>query len=174
MAAALVEIATAVATAFAGGYAASPRTVSLNIDVERGYVPGEDWQLDRFMDFSHISPGSKAVKVYVAADNEQDIADKSTRQYRWIEYEVQVAIAAKPKTTDPADVDPLLLLVQDLRNYFFHADQTTYALAGRGDEHERERATKIETLAHPDLEKLRLDRLFHAGFVLTFEGYRLR
>lgn len=164
---ALTGIADAVALAYAGGYAASPRTLSQNIHVERGFVPA--WKLDELRDWSHSAPAPQTIEVYVATETEETVAEKSNREYLWIEYSVQVVLAAKPKATANADVDPLLLLLQELRDYFFKADRTAYALTGRA-----EKATKIETLAHPDLSELVQSRIFHAGFILTFEGYRLR
>lgn len=169
MSAEIVAIADAVAAAYSGGYAADPRTLSQSLDVERGYVPGEGWQLDKLAVWTPNAAGSRAVRVYVATESEETNVEKSLRGLLYVEYEIQVAIAAKPRDTDKDCVDPLMLLLQEMRDYFFKDDQTRYDLPGRS-----ERAIKIETLAHPDLQRMELDRLFHAGFVLTFQGWRSR
>lgn len=167
MSAALVAIADAVQAAFASGYGADPRRVSQDIHVERGYVP--EWKLDQLDDWDHAAPVANQIRVYVATETEELNAADSTRDTLVYDYTVQVAIAAKPKTTHPAEVDPLLLLTQELRDYFFHQDRTAYALPGHS-----ETASNIETLAHPDLGRLSQDRIFHAGFLLTFQGERSR
>ena len=167
MSAALVAIADAVQAAFASGYGADPRRVSQDIHVERGYVP--EWKLDQLDDWDHAAPAANQIRVYVATETEQLNEAESTRDELVYDYTIQVAFGAKPKTTDPADVDPLMLLAQELRDYFFKRDRTAYALPGRN-----ETASNIETLAHPDLGRLSQDRIFHAGFLLTFQGERSR
>lgn len=167
MSAELVAIADAVQAAFASGYAADPRRVSQDIHVERGYVP--DWKLDQLDDWDHASPVADKIRVYVATETEELNVEESTHATLVYDYQIQVAIGAKPKTTDPADVDPLMMLVQELRDYFFKDDRTAYSLPGRN-----ETATNIETLAQPDLAQLCEDRIFHAGFLLTFQGGRSR
>jgi hypothetical protein len=166
MSAEITDLAEALRPAFAAGYGATPRRVSQDIDAQRIYVSRP--KLDELVPWDHANPAAKAIKVFVLTDDEVMQADEATRDHLLFNYPIIVGIAAKPKTTTPADVDPLCLLRQDLKDFCFKLDPA-YAIPGRN-----EGAVGIETITDMDSESLREKGLFLAEFVITFIGGRFR
>lgn len=154
-------IAESVRVAFAGGYAADPRTISQDIDVQRVHVTQVD-KLDHLKDWDSAAPAAKAIKVYIVALPE--VKDYQTRAKREALYSVQVAIAAKPKVVDTTTihVDSLKGLAGELRDWFFVKGRM---LPGR-----EEAIEDITNLVTVDFESLKTKRLFLSEFVLKFTG----
>jgi hypothetical protein len=158
-------VAESVRTAFAGGFVADPRTVSQDVDALR--VHALDLKdLDKLKDWDHASPLAKAIKVYVRANPERvSNAKDAPRGFVMVQYPIQVAIMAKPKTTTDADVGPLKHLAQELRSWFYKRGRS---LPGRDEAIEG----NPEVLLDADAGSLQGARLFLSEFIITFSGMR--
>lgn len=152
-------IAEAVRVAFEGGYAADPRTISQDIDVKRVHVSQVD-SLSKLVEWDAATPAPKSIKVYLLALPESKVYQ--TRRGREVTYAVQVAIAAKPKSTATTHVDPLKALASELRNWFFKEGRR---LPGR-----EEAIEDIDNLVTVDFDALKKTGLFLSEFVLKFSG----
>lgn len=152
-------IAESVRIAFAGGYAADPRTISQDVDVKRVHVSQVD-NLAKLAEWDAATPTAKAIKVYLLALPE--MKTYQTRRGREVVYSVQVAIAAKPKSSDVVHIDPLKGLASDLRDWFFKESQN---LPGR-----EEAIEEINNLVTLDFDALKQKGLFLSEFVLKFSG----
>lgn len=152
-------IAESVRVAFAGGFSADPPTISQDIDVQRVHISQVD-KLSQLVEWNAENPAAKAIKVYLLALPEQKTYQ--TRNGREVIYSVQVAIAAKPKTTGPTHVDPLKGLASQLRDWFFQDGQ---------DLPDREEAIDdITNLVTVDFQALKNSGLFLSEFILKFTG----
>lgn len=160
-------IAEAIRTALDGGFAADPRSVSQDIDVQRVHTI-DIKSLEKLTDWKHATPAAKAIKVYVRANPEVANDEASNRTRVWVDYPITIAIAAKPATIASVDIDPLKFLAQELRDWFYQS--------GREMPPGREECITGEpdVLIDGDSETLRQSRLFLSEFIITFGGWRSR
>lgn len=166
------RIAVALASAYLNyGYSASPQRLSQDVDVRRVYKQTTKKAISEFPIFDHAAFVAGSVKVFIMQMPEIASEDGVTRDRFFVKYPIQVGLAAQPKTTDVADIDPLMLLSQDLRDFCLR-DDVVPLLVGLGI-HE----TVVEPpqiLCDPDYDALQTDKLFLSVFIVEFEGARSR
>lgn len=159
----LVDIADDVTTQLAAAYGASK--VSANIAVERRYI--SRFKVSELAEFDETKLADAGLcRVVVTPLSEETDGKTSLRGQLAVVPKVSIILAAKPANgsdgqVSEATVDALLFLLEELKDFFFRKDATL-------------RAIEVETVTHPDLEALLLNRQFVAQFVLTFNDYRNR
>ena len=161
------DIANALVTAWSSAYAAA--RVSQNIVVTRTWYQVTKKAIATFPQFDHANILANTVRVFVMSMEEQPSQEDDSRRLFMVEYPIQVGIAAYLKTNTPADIDPLMQVSQELRDYCMQLSDPGYSLGIP------EGVVGVpEIVCDPDKDALARDKLFLSAFVLTFEGGRGR
>lgn len=148
---------SSLAGAFDGGRLAS------DIDVKRVYIA--EFKLEKLVDLA--AGGSIAVRLSPEDEPDQESGQKN-QAYLMVDSRIQVAFAAKVSDVETETVDPILYLLQQLRDYFFKAS-SAYRPTGR-----TEVATDIETVLFFDRQTLVEKNVVASIFFLTFKTLRRR
>lgn len=163
-----VAIVEALKSAYLSGYAASPQRVSINIACSRVWYQVTKKAISAHTPFDHSNFVAGSVQVYLMLGPEVPSDEDDSREIFWVEYPIQVGIAAYLKTTSPADIDPLAQLSQELRDYTLQLDPAYSLGIPEGLE-------KVpEVLVDPDYDAIQTDKLFLSVFTLSFKGARSR
>lgn len=108
------------------------------------------------------------IHVFLSPEDEPDTDYPQNRNYIQVDYRIQVAVVTKVATTANEFVDPILALIQELRDYFFKHPIDMGPLVRSA------LARKIETATYFDRQRLIDSRLVVSTFFISFMGMRSR
>ena len=155
----IVNLTDAMVANLAAAYAAG--RLAADIDVKRVYE--FDLELETLQDLAN---GGEIV-VRLSPEDEPDVEEATqNRNVLLLDYRIQVAVAAKIASATNELVDPVLYLLQQLRDYFFKKN-TAYWPTGYN-----QNFYKIETLVYFDRQRLIEQGLMVSTFYLTYRTTR--
>lgn len=157
----LIALTDAMVSSLQGGFAAG--RLSLDCDIKRVY--DRDFDLDKVLDYTQ--GGSVMVRLSPEDEPDQE-AGQSNRGVLELDYRIQFLVVARCPDTSNESVDPVLDLLQELRDYFFKQN-AAYHPTGRS-----QNTYKIETAMYFDREYLIKNNLITTTFFLTSRELRTR
>lgn len=137
--------------------------LSMECDVKRVY--DKDFELEKVKDYTQ--GGSVMVRLSPEDEPDQEAATQ-IRGVLALDYRIQFLVVAKCPDIANESVDPVLDLLQELRDYFFKQDDA-YRPTGR-----TQNTYKIETASFFDRQRLIDSNLIVSTFFLTSKEIRRR
>lgn len=156
----LGNLVDAMVESLEGAYSAG--RISKDISVKRVYEV--DINFETLVD----ETAGGLIHVYLSPEDEPDTDYPQNRNHIQVDYRIQVAVVAKVATTANEFVDPILALIQELRDYFFKHSVESSPFTRSAI------ARKIETATYFDRQRLIDARLIVSTFFLSFTGMRPR
>lgn len=158
---ALADLADAMVTSLETGF--EDGRLSIDCDVARVYEA--DFELDKVKDYT--AGGQAMVRLSPEDEPDQESAGQN-RGFLELDYRIQVCVAAKVPNTLNESVDPVMALLQELRDYFFKQESSYYPTGWP------QNFTKIETGVYFDRARLIEQNLVVSVFFLTYRTVRNR
>jgi hypothetical protein len=155
----IVILTDAMVANLAAAYAGS--RLAADIDVSRVYE--FDLELETLKD---LGSGGQIVVRMSPEDEPDNEAGTQNRSQLILDYRIQVAVAAKIASAANELVDPVLYVLQQLRDYFFRKS-AAYVPTGYN-----QNFYKIETLVYFDRQRLIEQGLIVSVFYLTYRTTR--